>query len=66
MTSADLFRCVALRSHTWFALGSIHVGFVVDEVVLGQVFFPSSSVFPRQYIIPPPLSKLVSGECVTC
>jgi hypothetical protein len=24
---------------------SVHVGFVVDEVTLGQVFFPSSLVF---------------------
>jgi hypothetical protein len=28
-------------------------------------FYPSSSVFPCQYIIPPSLSKLISyGECV--
>jgi hypothetical protein len=39
MTSADVFRCVALRSRKWFALGSIHVGFVVDEVTLGQISF---------------------------
>jgi hypothetical protein len=32
-----------------FAPGSIHVGFVVDKVALGQVFSPSSSVFPCQY-----------------
>jgi hypothetical protein len=29
--------------------GSVHVGFVVDKVVLGQVFFPSTSVFPCQF-----------------
>jgi hypothetical protein len=46
---------------------SIHVGFVVDKVSLGQVFLPSSSVFPCQYIIPPSLSKLISsGEWVIC
>jgi hypothetical protein len=27
----------------------IHVGFVVDKLTLGQVFLPSSSVFPCQY-----------------
>jgi hypothetical protein len=26
--------------------GSVHVGFVVDKVELGQVFSPSTSVFP--------------------
>jgi hypothetical protein len=30
-------------------------------------FYPSSSVFPCQYIIPPSLSKLISSaECVIC
>jgi hypothetical protein len=29
-----------------FDPGSVHVGFVVDKVALGQVFSPSSSVFP--------------------
>jgi hypothetical protein len=29
--------------------GSVHVGFVVDKVTLGQVFPPSSSVFPCQF-----------------
>jgi hypothetical protein len=28
---------------------SVHVGFVVDKVALGQVFSPSSSVFPCQF-----------------
>jgi hypothetical protein len=28
---------------------SVYVGFVVDKVVLGQVFFPSTSVFPCQF-----------------
>jgi hypothetical protein len=32
-----------------FAPGSVHLGFVVDRVALGQVFFPSSLVFPCQY-----------------
>jgi hypothetical protein len=32
----------------------------------GTGFSPSSSVFPCQYIIPPSLSKLISGECVIC
>jgi hypothetical protein len=35
-----------------FAPGSDHVGFVVDEVALGQVFGQSSSVFPVS-LIPP-------------
>ena len=29
-----------------FDPGSVHVGFVVDELALGQVFPPSTSVFP--------------------
>jgi hypothetical protein len=32
-----------------FDLGSVHVGFVVDNVALGQVFPPSTSVFPCQF-----------------
>jgi hypothetical protein len=32
-----------------FDPGSVHVGFVVDEVALGQVFPPSTSVFPCQF-----------------
>jgi hypothetical protein len=28
---------------------SFHVGFVVDKVALGQVFLPSTSVFPCQF-----------------
>jgi hypothetical protein len=29
--------------------GSVHVGFVVDKVTLGQVFSLSTSVFPCQF-----------------
>jgi hypothetical protein len=29
--------------------GSVHVGFVVDKVALGQVFPPSTSVLPCQF-----------------
>jgi hypothetical protein len=32
-----------------FNPGSVHVGFVVDKVALGQVFPPSTSVFPCQF-----------------
>jgi hypothetical protein len=32
-----------------FDPGSVHVGFVVDKVALGQGFSPSSSVFPCQF-----------------
>jgi hypothetical protein len=32
-----------------FDPGSVHVGFVVDKVTLGQVFSPSTSVFPCQF-----------------
>jgi hypothetical protein len=32
-----------------FDPGSIHVGFVVDKVALGQGFFPSTLVFPCQF-----------------
>jgi hypothetical protein len=47
-----------------FAPGSIHVGFVVDKVGLGQVFLRVLLFFPVS-IIPPSLSKLISsGECV--
>jgi hypothetical protein len=28
---------------------SVHVGFVMDKVALGQVFSPSTSVFPCQF-----------------
>jgi hypothetical protein len=47
-----------------FAPGSIHVGFVVDKVALGQVFLWVLRFFPVN-IIPPSLSKLISsGEGV--
>jgi hypothetical protein len=29
--------------------GRVHVGFVVDKVLLGQIFAPSTSVFPCQF-----------------
>jgi hypothetical protein len=29
--------------------GSVHVGFLVEKVALGQVFPPSTSVFPCQF-----------------
>jgi hypothetical protein len=49
-----------------FALGSIHVEFVVDKVALGQVFLRVLR-FSSVNIIPPSLSKLISsGECVIC
>jgi hypothetical protein len=49
-----------------FAPGSIHVGFVVDKVTLGQVFLRVLRFSPVN-IIPPSLSKLISsGECVIC
>jgi hypothetical protein len=32
-----------------FDPGSVHVGFVVDKVALGQVFSPCTSVSPCQY-----------------
>ena len=35
-----------------FDFGSIHVGFVVEKVALGQVFPPSNSVFPVNNIPP--------------
>jgi hypothetical protein len=48
------------------ALGSIHVGFVVDKVALGQVFLRVLRFSPVD-IIPPSLSRLISsGECVIC
>jgi hypothetical protein len=48
------------------APGSIHVGFVVDKVAVGQVFLPVLRFSPVD-IIPPSLSKLISyGECVIC
>jgi hypothetical protein len=34
---------------TGFAAGSIHVGFVVDKVALGQVFLRVLRFFPCQY-----------------
>jgi hypothetical protein len=49
-----------------FAPGSIHVGFVVDKVALGQVLLRDLRFSPVN-IIPPSLSKLISsGECVIC
>ena len=32
-----------------YYLNSVHVGFVVDNATLRQVFFPSTSVFSYQY-----------------
>jgi hypothetical protein len=32
-----------------FDPGSVHVGFVVDKVALGQVFYQSTSVLPCEY-----------------
>jgi hypothetical protein len=32
--------------------GSVHVGFVVDKVALGQVLFPSTLVSPVSFIPP--------------
>jgi hypothetical protein len=32
-----------------FDPGSVHVGFMVDKVALGEVFTPSTSVFPCQF-----------------
>jgi hypothetical protein len=43
-----------------FAPGSIHVGFVVDKVALGQVFLRVLRFSPVN-IIPPSLSKLISS-----
>jgi hypothetical protein len=49
-----------------FTPGSIHVGFVVEKVALGQVFLWVLRFSPV-IIIPPSLSKLISsGECVIC
>jgi hypothetical protein len=46
--------------------GSIHAGFVVDKVALGQVFLRVLRFSPVS-VIPPSLSKLIScGECVIC
>jgi hypothetical protein len=51
---------------TGFTSGSIHVGFVVDKVTLGQVFLRVLRLSPVS-IVPPSLSKLISsGECVIC
>jgi hypothetical protein len=41
-----------LTSEAWFAPGSIHVGFVVDNVTLGQAFLRVLR-FPPANIIPP-------------
>jgi hypothetical protein len=50
----------------WFVPGSIHVGFVVDEVALRQGFLRVFRFSPAS-IIPPSLFKLISsGECVIC
>jgi hypothetical protein len=49
-----------------FAPGSIHVGFVVDKVALGEVSLRVLRFSPVN-IIPLSLSKLISsGECVIC
>jgi hypothetical protein len=44
-----------------FAPGSIHVGIVVDKVALGQVFLRVLRFYTVIIIIPPSLSKLISG-----
>jgi hypothetical protein len=43
-----------------FAPGSVHVGFVVDKVALGQVLLRVLRFSPVN-IIPPSLSKLMSS-----
>jgi hypothetical protein len=49
------------------APGSIHVGFVVDKVAVGQIFLRGLRFSLSIYIMPSSLSKLVSsGECVIC
>jgi hypothetical protein len=49
-----------------FAPRSIHVGFVVGKVALGQVFLRVLRCSPDN-IIPPSLYKLISsGKCVIC
>jgi hypothetical protein len=48
MTQANSRRPV--NAEAGFALGSVHVGFVVDRVALGHVFSESSSVSPCQYL----------------
>jgi hypothetical protein len=44
-----------------FVPGSIHVGFVMDKVALGQVFL-RVLLFSPVNIIPPSLSKIISSE----
>jgi hypothetical protein len=43
-----LAACLPTR-RPGFDPGSVHVGFVVNKVALGQVFSPSTSVFPCQF-----------------
>jgi hypothetical protein len=45
------------KSIKWFDPGSVHVGFVVDKVTLGQVF-PPVLRFPSVSLIPPMLHYL--------
>jgi hypothetical protein len=37
------------QRRTGFDPGSVHVGFVVDKVAMGQVFPPNTSVFPCHF-----------------
>jgi hypothetical protein len=45
-----------------FAPGSVHVGFVVDKVALGQVFFSKLFCFPCRYHSTVALSTHISSE----
>jgi hypothetical protein len=58
-----LVACLSAR-RPGFAPRSIHVGFVVGKVALGQIFLRVLR-FSLVNIIPPSLSKLISsGKCV--
>jgi hypothetical protein len=45
-----------------FAPGSIHMGFAVDKVVLGQVFLRVLRFSPVNIILPSPSKLISSGE----
>jgi hypothetical protein len=50
---AEAYVCKRSNSYPWRRPGfnprSVHVGFVVDKMALGQVFLLSTSVSPRQF-----------------
>jgi len=53
---AEVVSFQPLTTEAWVYSRPVHVGFVVDELVLGQVPLLSTLVFPCQYPVGAPCS----------